>query len=75
MTQRVRPPDFGGDYQLPPGQLWWILRYTDGEKVSETLFTFDGESLQTWFYAKRWAEILLRELDIRNPIYTVNLAQ
>ena len=59
MTQRVKE-----QYQLPPGQLWWILRYSDEDRVSETLFTYEGERKQTWFYARQWSEIYLRELGL-----------
>lgn len=58
MTRRVE------NYQLPPGQLWWILRYSDVDKVSETLFTYEGQSKQTWYYANQWAERHLTELGL-----------
>lgn len=51
-------------YQLPSGQLWWLMRFTDGDKVSEMVFTFDGDNRQTWFYAKREAEKLLNEMGL-----------
>jgi hypothetical protein len=69
MTRRVTE-----DYQLPPGQLWWILRYSDGDNVSETLFTFEGERKQTWFYARQWSECYLTELGLMpNHHYIVSL--
>lgn len=60
MTHRV------SNYQLPPGQLWWILRFQDGGRVSETLFTYEGERRQTWFFAQQYALILLREMGLEN---------
>ncbi len=62
------------DYQLPPGQLWWMLRYCDEDRVSECLFTYEGERMQTWFYANKWAQVFLRELGLGDTLhYSVSI--
>lgn len=74
MTQRVRksvPPDTGTQYQLPPGPLWWLCRYFDGDKVSETLF--QHAEAQTWFGANVVAQRDLREKFRMLPEYKVTL--
>ncbi len=60
-------------YQLPSGQLWWILRFADGDRVSETLFTYEGQSNQTWYHAQINAQILLREMGLPNTKAAVSL--
>lgn len=57
------------DFQLPPGQLWWHLRFLDGDRVSETLFTYEDYRKQTWYYARRYADTLLTEMGL-NPAYS-----
>lgn len=50
MTRRVKNSE---EYQLPPGQLWWLCQFIDGDQVSEMLFT-DSEAM-TWFGANALA--------------------
>lgn len=64
MTRRVNNSQ---DYQLPPGPLWWLCRYSDGEMVSEILFT--SSEAQTWFQAHA---LMGRELGFKTP-YKVTL--
>ena len=58
MTQRVsllEESNSKSEYQLPSGQQWWLCRYTDGDKVSEILFT--DEKVMTWFQANQFISI------------------
>jgi len=55
------------NYQLPPGKLWWLCRYSDGDRVSEVLFTDD--SAGTWFQANA---LMGRELGFKT-VYKVTL--
>lgn len=54
MTQRVKQSE---DFQLPPGQQWWMCRYQDGDKVSEILFT--DERAPTWYLADKAAGVMI----------------
>ena len=62
------------EFQLPSGQLWWLLQYRDGDSSSEMLFTYEGENKQTWYNANQYAQILLRELGLMTTShYNVSL--
>lgn len=57
--------DMSKDYQLPTGELWWLVLITSepkGEYViyyPSMLFTWDN--VKTWYQAQQRAEILIRE--------------
>ncbi len=81
--------DQSTDYQLPPGELWWLCtfnetipahtryRYFGGriETKIQILFCMPKEA-QTWFQANAQAMLLMRDelkLDMNLPQYEVKL--
>ena len=71
MTRRVNllaERDSKSEYQLPPGNPWWLCRYADRGYVSEMLFTH--ESARTWFQARAIANTRLVRLGL-DPIQSV----
>jgi hypothetical protein len=49
--------DTSSDYQLPPGELWWISRC---RLIPDIVITFSGDIGSTWFVAHQQACIFWR---------------
>jgi hypothetical protein len=76
--------EVSADYQLPPGELWWLLSFTEEigpnfvfktTKKVQVLFCMPKDA-RTWFQANQQAQILIREYfggDCELPAYSVTL--
>ncbi len=69
--------DMSTDYQLPNGELWWLIQFKHklGYEYYDTLFSRD--EVKTWYQANQHADILIREIlnlkDSKTPAYIVKL--
>lgn len=72
------------DYQLPPGELWWLCTFTElavrpdsrGWKPQRVSILFRSPDTQTWYQANQAAQIAIREYfggDCELPSYKVTL--
>ena len=60
------------DYQLPPGELWWISRCS---YIPSITFTFTDIKTPTWVFAKQHADILWREYILTKMLTYDNIAR
>ncbi len=51
--------DMSTDYQLPPGELWWLAGFWTTTESISILFTSD--TAKTWYQANKEAELLIRD--------------